>query len=670
LSQGGNKGLETIRKVFSHSVGSGIKTALAKVFRKPPSVKSVNKATSQYKNKTVKDFEQKQENAEVLTSTKQWVAAQKETAGWAEHVGWEEPNASSDCDSIFSLDSLSSAYARALAEQLQQEECDSSDAESEDSQMSQDSLVMESSGKHVTAKSVLRFNKVPSHLTTPTTPTSCSSQAIGNKEQMRISKDVPAEVFWSLNGSQKLKTENAQGMARESTHISESRPCSGASNRETENPFALTDAWSSTDAADSPRIIRASGHLIKQDPHTLIESSRCQSSTSLDLSDNTNVSESQSSPHSDSTQDGNTTLEEQNDTSFENTLLLESDLSFIPGQEMDFTALATNEQPCTTHRVCNSTNTNSDGVADPNNPTTQREPLNPTVTKALLVNSCSKDDQILTSTSCFPVNSSRAGFHVRKEASSYPVYPDSTDTNLDGVADPSKTTTQHEPLNPTATKALLISSCSKDGQISTNTSCFPVNSSREDLHVRKDPLSYPMYHDSTDSSLSGVADPSKPTTQHEPLNPTVTKALLINSCSEDGQISTSTNCFLVNSSREDLHGREEPSSYPMYHKDCSLKSNLNVTVCYQVSTCDSAKDPEVKNSKAVQILDESHNNASTDNGKTTGHCDEEKKYFYTKQCIEMACATDTKNYALTIEESKKRDEVVDKFVRDGEHFGV
>ncbi|XP_026141708.1 stAR-related lipid transfer protein 9 [Carassius auratus] len=558
LPQGGNKGLETIRKVFSHSVGFGIRGALAKVFRKPPSgsrghrnVKSVNKTIGPLneksnKIKTVKYFKQKQEkcpikptmscenleqlnslkhkqqrqwhSAEVLTSTKQWVAGQKETAGW------EDPNGSSDCDSIFSLDSLSSAYATALAEQLQQEECDSSDAESEDSQMSRDSLVMESSGKHVTARPVLRFKIFPSHLTSPTIPASSSSEAIGNKEKVRISKDVPAEVFWSLNGSQKLKTENGKGMAREPSHISclasESRPCSGASMRETENPLALTDAWSSTDAADSPRIIRASGHLIKQDPHTLIESSRCQSSTSLDLSDNMNASESQSSPRSDS---GNTTLEEQNDTSFENTLLLENDNSCIPVQEIYFNELATNAGPCTTKTVCNSTDS-SNVEADPNTLTTEYEPLNSTVTEALLINSCSK------------------------------------------------------------------------GQIPINTTFFPVNSSREDLHVR-----------------------------------------------------------------------EELSSSPVYPEDCSLKSHLNLTAGYQVSTCDNAGDPEVK---ATQVLNESHNNASTANGKTIEHCDEEKKYFCTKQCTEMACTTDTKDYLLTIEQSDKHGGEVNRFVRNGEHFGI
>ncbi len=567
-SQGANKSLGTIRKVFSHSVRSGIRSALTKVLRKPPSGsrghrsgKSVNKMISQLndksnKNKNLKDFEQKQEKcsikptmsyesleqlnslkhkqkkhwrcAEVLTSTKQWVAVQKET-GWVEHSGWEDPNGSSDCDSIFSLDSLSSAYATALAEHLKQEEWDSSDAESEDSQMSQDSLVMVSSGKHVTARPMPRF-KVPSHLTTPTILASCSSQAIGNKEQMRISKDVPAEVFWSLNGSQKLKTENGQGMAKEPSHISclasESRPCSGASMRETENPLALTDAWSSTDAADSPRIIRASGHLIKQDPYMLIENSSCQSSTSLDLSDNMNASESQSSPRSDSTQDGNTTIEEQNDTSFENTLLLESDLSFIPGQEIYLKELTTNARPCTTRTVCNSTD-----------------------------------------------------------------------------------------------------------------------------------------------SIDGVADPNAPTTEYEPLNPTVTETMLINSCSKDGQILISTTCFPVNSSREDLHVREEPSSSQVYPKDCSLKSNLNLTAGYQVSTCDNAGDPEVKNTKAAQIRNESHNNASTANGKTIEQCHEEK-YSYKKQCTEMVCTTDTKDYALTIEQSDKHGREVNRFGRDGEHFGV
>ncbi|XP_001921905.4 uncharacterized protein stard9 [Danio rerio] len=447
-SQSGNKGLDNIRKVFSNSVGFGIRTALAKVFRKPPSgsrghksVKSMNKALRKFneksiKNKTGKDLEKihKQSpiksamsyeslgrvgtlkyqhqrhwhSAEALTSTKQSVEVQNKAAGWVEHGDVEDSNRSSDCESIFSLDSLSSAYARALAEQLQQEECDSSEAESEDSQMSQDSLVMENSWKHMTARPMLRFNKVPSHLTVST---SCGSPSISNKLETKISKDVPAEVYWSLNGSQKLKTENGQGMAKGPSSLSflasESRPCSGASNRETENPLALTDAWSSTDAADSPRIIRASGHF-KQDPPTLIES------RSLDLIGNKNDLESQSSPCSDTTQGENATLE-SNDTSFENTLLLdnhESVPTFIPGIQ-DLTA---EKDPCTIHTVYDFTDASLDGVACTNKPTA--EPLNTIVTEALLIDCSSKDGDISTSSSiskCFLVNSTKEDSDIRED---------------------------------------------------------------------------------------------------------------------------------------------------------------------------------------------------------------------------------------------------------------
>ncbi|XP_056332562.1 stAR-related lipid transfer protein 9-like isoform X1 [Danio aesculapii] len=446
LSQNGNKSLETFRKVFSNSLGSGIRTALAKVFRKPPSgsrghkgVKSMNKAIRKFneksvKNKTEKDLEKKHEqshiksamsyeslghdgalkyqqqrhwhSAEALTSTKQWVEVQNKSARGVEQGDVDDR--SSDCDSIFSLDSLSSAYARTLAEQLQQEECDSSEAESEDNQMSQDSLVMENSQKQMTARPVLRFNKIPSHLTVSA---SCGSPSIRNKLDTKISKDVPAEVFWSLNGSQKLKIENGQGIARGASSISflasESRPCSGASNRETENPLALTDAWSSTDAADSPRIIKASGHF-KQDPPTLIESS------SLDLIDNTNVSESQSSPRSDTSQDDNATLE-PNDTSFENTLLLdnhESEPTFIPGIQ-DFTA---KKDPCTVYTVCDSTDASLLGVACTSKPTA--EPLKTNVTEALLIDYSSKDGDISTGSSIsksFLINSTREDSDIRED---------------------------------------------------------------------------------------------------------------------------------------------------------------------------------------------------------------------------------------------------------------
>ncbi|TRY91768.1 hypothetical protein DNTS_023733 [Danionella cerebrum] len=339
ISQNG-KGLETIRKVFSQSVGSGIRTALAKVFRKPPSGsqgnkrKSLNKAMSRLSRKSNKSKTGRAKDQacpikssiscegleeieslrykrsrlwhseEVLTNTERWVA---------EAVGWEDLYPSSDSESIFSLDSLSSAYARALAEQLQKEECYSSDAESGGSQMSQDSLVMESSGKHMTSKPMLSFSKTSKCSKTP-------ASDWGKQEEVKFSKVVPSEAFWSLNGNQKLIIGQSSGRG----------PTSKAGNtsaREIENPFALTDAWSSTDAADSPRITRASGLLLKQDPSTL-------SITSQDLPEKIPL-ENRGSLCSDSSQDESYALEEANITFFENTLLFdnqEGDDSIITNQ--------------------------------------------------------------------------------------------------------------------------------------------------------------------------------------------------------------------------------------------------------------------------------------------------------------------------------------------------
>ncbi|KAI7804418.1 uncharacterized protein stard9 isoform X2 [Triplophysa rosa] len=438
LSPDKNKGLETIRKVFSRSVSPGMKTALAKVFRKPPSgsrgnVKSKNKTISQ-SNKTVKEFEENKEgkcsikstmsyesleqlgslkyveqrywhSTEALTHTsKKWVGVRKESFV-------EDPNGSSDCDSIFSVDSLSSAYATALAEQLQQEECDFSEDESEDSEMSQDSLVMESSGKHVTARPVQRLKKVSSHF--GELPTLCSSQSTRNKE---LSEEVPAEVFWSFYGNSKLKMEIE---ARVSRVASECRPGSGASIREPDSVLALTDAWSSTDAVDSPRM--SSGHLVKHDVHIPRENT---SLTTLELSDNINVSEGQSSPRSDSTQGDIATLEEQN-TSFENTLIFEShesDPSFVAKREdvemlKNFKDPITNAKPCTTH-------TDPDGVTYTSEPTNDSKLLEHTVTKKMMIQS-SKDGDISTDTNtlqCFQANSSRK--YQKRHPTSCPEYPE------------------------------------------------------------------------------------------------------------------------------------------------------------------------------------------------------------------------------------------------------
>ncbi|XP_073725269.1 uncharacterized protein [Misgurnus anguillicaudatus] len=447
LSQDRSKGLETIRKVFSRSVGPGIKTALAKVFRKPPSgshgsrsVKSLNKTIGQSDKtktakgekcsiKSTKSYECLEQlsslkylqqrhwhSTETLTNTtNKLVEVRKEPVGW---VGEDDRNGSSDCDSIYSLDSLSSAYATALAKQLKQEECDFSEAESDNSQMSQDSLVMESSAKDFTARPAHILNKVSSHLTFGKPPPLCSSQPTTNKEEMEISKEVPAEAFWSS----KFKMESDKGMAREiSTLVSECRPCNDASIKEPD-VLAFTDAWSSTDAVDSPRIISTSGHSSKQDLYTPRENS-FQSLTSLELSDNMNISEDQSSPRSDSTQGDIATLEEQSNTSFENTLILnsnESDLSFITVQK-SVEMLKDIKEPTT------NADTSSDDVAHTNKPTNNLKLLEYTATEELMIHSFSKDGDISTGMDTlqgFQDNSSRKDQPIRGDnQSGYQAYP-------------------------------------------------------------------------------------------------------------------------------------------------------------------------------------------------------------------------------------------------------
>ncbi|KAK3563288.1 hypothetical protein QTP86_021155 [Hemibagrus guttatus] len=231
----GNKGLESIRKALSRSVGFGIKMALSRVFRKPPlgsrggkSAKSVSRVKTQFavegkKDKNVGDMVTKQSHspiksavscngldqlislkekkqgrwhsAEALTKkTRRWVKMQQDLTNWVENNGNEAPDDSSDCDSLFSVDSLSSAYAIALAEQLQQEDCEPSEAESEDSQMSKDSLVKEHSGT-TDPKAALNL----SHSICHTFLSSPNPQSTTGRERIE-SKEMPEEFFRSQKG--------------------------------------------------------------------------------------------------------------------------------------------------------------------------------------------------------------------------------------------------------------------------------------------------------------------------------------------------------------------------------------------------------------------------------------------------------------------------------------
>ncbi|XP_018519074.1 uncharacterized protein stard9 isoform X2 [Lates calcarifer] len=380
-SHAGNNRLET--KFFSCSVGPRLKTALSKVFRKPPSganggrgpkplgriaskfhwrqkrernLKDTNMSRSKCALKTAvsceeldqrtlfEDIRQRRWHSTeaLMKKTSKWVEKQQELVGWEEEQE-ERDEGTSDCESLFSLDSLSSAYATALAEQLKHEEAAQSEAESEDSQMSKDSLAVESSWKFSTVERLSR-TVVPTY----SLVTDCPHASIRLKGTAESSLDwgscqksqvVPAEAYWNQQGSPKLRhkgefittrnslcqsppvadfrgkdtvhklTEDFGNM--QTTSTSSPRSLSSCSVREPENLLALTDAWSSTDAADSPRIHRDSLPLQRKIMFRHVESSSTSSSpTSLNLSDSQSGYRSYSST-STSTDGVNVTVQER-----------------------------------------------------------------------------------------------------------------------------------------------------------------------------------------------------------------------------------------------------------------------------------------------------------------------------------------------------------------------
>ncbi|XP_040916312.1 stAR-related lipid transfer protein 9 isoform X2 [Toxotes jaculatrix] len=355
-SHAANSGLETTRKSFSCSVGPRLKTALSKVFRKPPSganggrgPKPLGRIASKFhwrqkRDRSLKDATMSRSKCAIKTAVsceeldqrtlfedirqRRWhstEALMKQTSRWVERqqglVRWEEEQekrdeGTSDCESLFSLDSLSSAYATALAEQLRHEEAAQSEAESEDSQMSKDSLAVESSVKYSTMERLSR-TVVPAY----SLVTDSSHPSMGHSRNAESSVDwgscqkpqeSPAEASWSQRGSPKSRHKGEVGAARnplfqiplsadsggkdtvqkltedfgnmQTASTSSPRSLSSCSVREPENLLALTDAWSSTDAADSPRI---HGDSLPFQRKVMFrhQSSSCSSPTSMNLSD-------------------------------------------------------------------------------------------------------------------------------------------------------------------------------------------------------------------------------------------------------------------------------------------------------------------------------------------------------------------------------------------------
>ncbi len=363
-SPAGHNGLDTIRKSFSHSVGPRLKTALLKVLRKPPlganggrgpkplgriaskflwrrrrdrSLKDAKMSRSKCVIKTAVSCEELDQNTlfedvrhrrwhsteALMNKTSRWVERQQGLTGWEEQQE-DEDEGMSDCESLFSLDSLSSAYATALAEQLRREEAAQSETESEDSQMSKDSLAVKSSGKSSTVE---RLSQTV--LPTYTLVTDCSHSSMrhnqtaesflewDNRQRAQV---ISAEAYWRQHSLPKSRHSGAarkhpsqNPLAADSrgtdtvhkliedfgnmqtTSTSSPRSLSSCSLREPENLLALTDAWSSTDAADSPRIHRDSLPLQRKMMFQGAESSSSPSPASVNLSDSQSCSSTSTS---------------------------------------------------------------------------------------------------------------------------------------------------------------------------------------------------------------------------------------------------------------------------------------------------------------------------------------------------------------------------------------
>lgn len=248
-------------------------------------------------------------STEALTiKTSRWVERQQGLSGWEEEAE-DRSEAASDCESLFSLDSLSSAYAAALAEQLRHEEAAYSEAESEDSQLSKDSLIGDSVRDHLAAK------KPGGKIVLSDSPVTGGSYLCvqnGGREirlDRESSQKAPvnsAEAYWSQQGSSKAQRPGgtvsnspskcpgavcewteAMGM---STFIPSLECETGI--KEPQSVLALTDTCLSTNVTDSPRVHWNSPSLQQ---HFLYKGVDCNSGPSPT---STRLSASQGSPGS------------------------------------------------------------------------------------------------------------------------------------------------------------------------------------------------------------------------------------------------------------------------------------------------------------------------------------------------------------------------------------
>lgn len=350
---------ELTRKTLPHSIGPKLKNALAKVLKKPSAgvngprgTKNLGRLSSKFqwrqrRDRSLNDTRMSRSKCTVKTAvsceelnqrdpfehvkqrrwhstealmikTSRWVERQQGLSRWEEEP--EDKNeATSDCESLYSLDSLSSAYATALAEQLRHEEAAYSEVESEDSQMSEDSLTVGS--VRDCSKTKRPGPKIVRSCATLTGRSYLSRQH-GLKEieldweSCQKTPLVSAEVYWSQQGSPKeqrpggtvsssasqttlavCELTEEMGTVQTTSAVIPS-PESKKRVNEPESVTVLTVGWSSTDAADSARIHRNSLTLPQQIMSKDVGGNSSSSSTSTSLPDSEGRPRSCSSPSS------------------------------------------------------------------------------------------------------------------------------------------------------------------------------------------------------------------------------------------------------------------------------------------------------------------------------------------------------------------------------------
>lgn len=173
-------------------------------------------------------------NETLMDKTNRWLEAQQGLSAWDEEEGDE---VMSDCESLFSLDSLSSAYATVLAERLKREE----EGDSEDSQMSEDSLTV----KNDSDKS--------------------ADQKFHGSPLVGRPRADSTEVNWSQRPNSPCQEAAGDKISAENLQTNPGYPSSSVWEPEHQQ---APDPGSSTCAADSPRVLRTCLSVQKKETFT------------------------------------------------------------------------------------------------------------------------------------------------------------------------------------------------------------------------------------------------------------------------------------------------------------------------------------------------------------------------------------------------------------------